>query len=253
MKIIVAPSKTQKMRRLEEFCDCNLQVSNEHLEFMKKQTKKTSKLVRTINSHSRETIGKKMKLKGKLLDEVIYNFENFKKNDNGHGILSYTGTVFKEMKIEEYSKEQFSYINKHVMILSALYGPLPAFYLIKSYRLDMTMTLFEQNLYKEWQSDCKHWFKDEDIIIDLSSKEFSRLVEYNKLTFEFLQNIDGNCKTIAYYSKQGRGFMLNYLIVNKITGIEEIKNFNIENYCFDQKRSRQFNYVFVRELALKNK
>jgi len=131
MKIIVAPSKTRKMRCLDEFCDWDLQVPNEHLELMKKQTKKTNKLVRTMNSRSSETIAKKMKLKGKLLDE--------------------------------------------------------------------------------------------------------------------------DCKTIAYHSKQGRGFMLNYLIVNKITEIEEFKNFNIKVYCFDQKLSSEFNFVFVRNLVLKNK
>lgn len=253
MKIIVAPSKTQKMRRLEEFYDYEIELSHDDLELTRKQTKKTRKLVKTINNHSRETIASKMKLKDKLLDEVIDNFKQFKKTQEGHGILSYTGTVFKELKIEEYGREQVTYMNNHVLILSALYGPIPAFYLIKPYRLDMTMTLFEQNLYKEWQRDSKSWFDDEDIIIDLSSKEFSKLVEGTKLTFEFLQKVNGEYKTIAYHSKQGRGFMLNYLISHRITEIEEIKNFDIEAYKFDQKRSSKFNYVFVRELVLKNK
>ena len=105
MKIIVAPSKTQKIRCLEEFCDYDIQVSKKHLELMKKQMKKTNRLVKTIKSYPIETIAKKMKLKGKLLDQVVYNFENFKKNDEGHGILSYTGNVFKELKIHDYNKE----------------------------------------------------------------------------------------------------------------------------------------------------
>lgn len=251
MKIIVAPSKTQKIRRLEEFCDCDIQVSNDRLEMMKKQTRKTNKLVKTLNNHSSDTIAKKMKLKGKLLDEVLYNFKNFKKTEGGHSILSYTGTVFKELKVDEYSSDEFKYMNEHVVVLSALYGPVPAFYLIKPYRLDMTMTLFEQNLYKEWQADCKRWFKDEDVIVDLASKEFSKLVDGNKLTFEFLQRVDGVEKTIAYHSKQGRGFMLNYIISNKIINIEAIQQFDVDGYEFDPDLSSESNYVFVRDLVLK--
>lgn len=246
MKIIVAPSKTQKIRRLDEFCDCDLQVPDQHLDLMKKQTRKTNKLVKTLNSHTSETIAKKMKLKGQLLDDVLYNFKNFKKTEDGHGILSYTGTVFKELKVEEYTSEEFDYVNQHVIILSALYGPLPAFYLIKPYRLDMTMTLFEQNLYKEWKADCNRWFKNEDLIIDLSSKEFSKLVDGHKLTFEFLQNVKGAYKTVAYHSKQARGFMLNYLITNHVEDKATIKAFNIEGYVFDDDLSSEMHYVFKR-------
>lgn len=246
MKIIVAPSKTQTMRRLEEFCDCDLQVAEQDLDLMKKQTRKTNKLVKILKNHSSETIAKKMKLKGKLLEDVLYNFKNFKKTEDGHGILSYTGTVFKELKVEEYKREEFDYMNQHVIILSALYGPLPAFYLIKPYRLDMTMTLFEQNLYKEWKTDCERWFKKEDLIIDLSSKEFSKLVDGNKLTFEFLQNVKGDYKTVAYHSKQARGFMLNYLISHQVEVQEDIKSFNIEGYAFDKDLSSEMHYVFKR-------
>jgi hypothetical protein len=250
MRIVIAPSKTQSIRSLTDFVDYSIDLSYKDENLLKKQFPITKRLVKAIINHPEDIIGKKMKLSDKLLNEVVNNYKNFNKSAEGHSILSYTGTVFKELKIESYDRDSFEYMNKHIIILSALYGPMPAFAKIKPYRLDMNMSFFEKSVYHQWSAISEEWFKDEDFIIDLASKEFSKLIIGNKISIEFLQCVDGEFKTISYHSKQGRGFMLHYLIENQVTNIEDIKKFNASDYSFDEGKSTKSNLVFSRKLSL---
>ncbi len=145
-----------------------------------------------------------------------------------------------------YHEEQFEYMAEHLMVLSALYGPVPSFFDINPYRLDMKVSLLNVSLYSFWKDDCEAWFADENLIIDLASKEFSKMVKGNKLQVEFLQTVSGKKKAIAYHSKQARGWMLNYLIENCIDEPEKMKNFDVGGYKFDAELSSESKYVFVR-------
>ena len=48
------------------------------------------------------------------------------------------------------------------------------------------------------------------------------------------------------YSKIARGLMVNYLVKNNITNIEDIKNFNQDGYTFNEELSSENLFVFSR-------
>lgn len=256
MKIILSPSKTQKIRNLqdieglrtEELQDFMIELTplEEDIKYLKKQKKLTKELMLQLKAIEKELIAKKMKLKGDLLENTMADLKELNRRNirTGAAGLSYTGTVFKELEVESYDDKAFSYMNEHLMILSALYGPIPAFAPVQAYRLDMTMSLFEINLYSYWKEIYCKRFKKEDLIIDLASLEFSKQVKEEKLTFEFLQPVKDGYKAIAYHSKQSRGLMANYLIKNQITELEDIKKFNALGYVFDEELSKPMHYVF---------
>jgi len=257
MKIILSPSKTQDLRDVTDLENIDkewlealtIQYGEDRL--LKKQKTITRKLVKELKAHHKSVIASKMKLRGKLLDQVMAYYKNFNKriSDQGHCAYSYTGTVFKELDFQAYSREAFEYMNEHLVVMSALYGPIPAFYKIRNYRLDMTMALFEESLYRTWKPIYAERFNKEDLIIDLGSKEFSKQIkaqdiEGRLISFEFLQPVKGAYKAIAYHSKQARGLMANFMIKNQVTNLEDLKIFNALDYKFAEDLSTKDHYVY---------
>lgn len=211
MKIILSPSKTQTIRRPEDIESSVWKKIIEDLDFDKKseglltdQKAITHDLVKVIQKTGPDLIAKKMKLKGKLLDKVLEDYQNFYQEPvkAGPAALSYTGTVFKELHVEDFNEASIKYIHDHVMVLSALYGPIPATHFVQSYRLDMTMALFETSLYQRWKPIYEKWFEDEELIVDLASKEFSKQINREMITVEFLVWQKGQYKSVPFHSKQ---------------------------------------------------
>jgi len=52
--------------------------------------------------------------------------------------------------------------------------------------------------------------------------------------------------SISSYAKKARGLMLNYIIKNNITNIDDLKNFSLENYSLNLNLSNKNNFIFTR-------
>ena len=61
-----------------------------------------------------------------------FNQENAKQ-----AILSFKGSVYTAMRPDEFNQENFDFAQKHLRILSGLYGVLKPLDLIQPYRLEM--------------------------------------------------------------------------------------------------------------------
>ena len=78
-------------------------------------------------------------------------------------------------------------------------------------------------------------------------KAIDKKVLKNELfNVEFKELKDGNYKTIAIYSKKARGLMTRFIIDNRITTIDKIKEFNLDKYIFSESLSSKYNFVFCR-------
>lgn len=165
----------------------------------------------------------------------------------------YDGMCYKNIKREEFDECDLEYIKEHLIIISALYGVLKPFDLINPYRLDFLMKTKMGNLYKFWEDEiAKEVLKDENLIINLASDEFSKVIkkyitDEKFLDFEFFENTDGKLKKHSTISKKARGMMLNFMTKNKIENIEEIKQFNKEGYKFSEEMSFENKFVFIKE------
>ncbi|HIF46780.1 peroxide stress protein YaaA, partial [Candidatus Thioglobus sp.] len=54
-------------------------------------------------------------------------------------------------------------------------------------------------------------------------------------------------KIIGIYAKRARGLMVNYMIKNRLTEPESLKDFNVEGYQFRQAMSDDLTWVFTRD------
>ncbi len=175
-----------------------------------------------------------------ITNEINNKFNVMIKEDSNQAIFFYNGTSFKYLDPKTLSINDINFLQDNLIILSALYGALKPLDLINRYRLDFT----NKELYKYWNID----FNDE-LIINLASKEYSKLVKSNNMiTIDFKQLIDNKLVTKGMYSKMLRGLFLRYITVNKITNIEDLKNFSYNGYIYDSLNSSNNYFLFVKEI-----
>ncbi|MCM1989781.1 YaaA family protein [Oceanirhabdus seepicola] len=237
MKIIVSPSKIQQFERRISYKNSNPKFQPESFELRK-----------ILKSKSQDEITRIMKIKGKKLEEVLKIYETSVENlDKACAIEAYTGFVFKELYLEGYSEEELEYMEDKLRILSALYGILKPFDSINPYRLDMTMKICDESLYSLWTEKISQEFSDEELIVNLASKEFCKLVKRPMLTIDFKVMKDGKLKTVGTYAKKARGMMLHYLISNRVEDISKIKKFDMDGYFFSEENSKDNNWVFIKK------
>ncbi|TDT70526.1 hypothetical protein EV215_1071 [Hypnocyclicus thermotrophus] len=215
--------------------------------------KKYEEIYNKLKEYKKVDIANIMKIKNQILENVYNSLHKNTTNNYFPAILAYNGIAYKNLDIKSYDDTMIYYLNQHLLILSALYGINKPYDLISYYRLDMTMKIFENmSLYKFWKDDINKYIEinsTDDIIINLASKEFSKLInrkKYKVIDIEFKELSNGKLKSIATNSKKMRGTMLDFMIKNKIKNHVLLKEFNINGYSFSYENSKENVYIFIK-------
>lgn len=246
MKIIFSPSKEMKVGEL-----------NSPFSFSPKFKDESKEILNILKNLDKNQIEKIMKIKGELLEETYNNIINYDSLSVVKAINLYNGVAFKKLEIEQYTSKELEYLNNSLIILSAMYGALNPFDNIKKYRLDMTMKIYENSLYSFWSEKVTVYINElllqdnEKILLNLASNEYSKIINKKTLNFkmvtvDFKEFKNGKYSSVSSFSKQGRGILLDYLIKNQITNIEDIKKFSKEGYSFNSELSNENTIIFSR-------
>ena len=246
MKIIFSPSKEMREENIFE---------NKKIEFTEPKFKdKTNILIGILKEKSLSEIENIMKLKGELLNKTYKDIQDYDKLKFIPAISMYYGVSFKELNLEDYSEKSLEYLKNNLLILSALYGVLLAFDLVKKYRLDMTMSIIDKGLYNFWKKDINDYISNilskDEVLLNLASGEFSKLIDNKKISMiniDFKEEKDGAYKSVSTYSKKARGQFLNYLIKNQIANLEDIKKIKLDGYSLNKDLSDEKNLIFTRK------
>ena len=246
MKIIFSPSKEMREENI---------FKNKEIKFTESKFKdKTNILINALKEKSISEIENIMKLKGELLNNTYKDIQDYNKLKYIPAISIYYGVSFKELELEDYSEKSLKYLQNNLLILSAFYGVSLPFDLIKKYRLDMTISIIDKGLYNFWKKDINEHISNildsNEILLNLSSSEFSKLIDNKKtpmINLDFKEEKDGTYKSISIYSKKARGQFLNYLIKNQVSNIENIKKIELNGYSLNEKLSDKKNFIFTRK------
>ena len=246
MKIIFSPSKEMREENI---------FKNKKIEFTESKFKdKTNILIGILKEKSLSEIENIMKLKGKLLNKTYKDIQDYDKLKFIPAISMYYGVSFKELNLKDYSEKSLEYLKNNLLILSALYGILLAFDLVKKYRLDMTMSIIDKGLYNFWKKDINDYISNilskDEVLLNLASGEFSKLIDNKKISMiniDFKEEKDGAYKSVSTYSKKARGQFLNYLIKNQIANLEDIKKIKLDGYSLNKDLSDEKNLIFTRK------
>ena len=163
----------------------------------------------------------------------------------------FDGLMYRNIKRDNLTKAEQAYLEKHLMITSALYGVIPAFAPIAPHRLDFLMKLkvAGKSLKSHWQATYEESMKGEELIFSLLSSEFETVfpkeVCEKMVTFKFMEDRDGKLKIHSTISKKARGAFLTALMENQVTSVEEIKNLSFAGFHYreDLSTSKELSFV----------
>ncbi|MGM0768853.1 MAG: peroxide stress protein YaaA [Pseudomonadota bacterium] len=175
-------------------------------------------------------------------------------------ILAFKGDVYTGLDAESFSDKEFEFAQKHLRMLSGLYGVLKPLDLMQPYRLEMG-TRFEntrgKDLYAFWGDRITREVNrlleaDDGVLVNLASNEYFKSVRKKELngrliTPQFKDWKNGQYKMISFYAKKARGLMCRYAIANGITQADDLKGFNLDGYYFCEEQSDQNNWLFLRD------
>ncbi|MEW9077726.1 peroxide stress protein YaaA [Terrisporobacter glycolicus] len=220
-------------------------------------TTETKEIVQVLKSLSPYDIQSLMKINEKIAFQSYAYFQDFNFKEEGVcGLLAYDGLVFKNIKAEDFSIEDFEFANNHIKILDAFYGIVNPLDEILPYRLEMQypIKIQDRNLYKFWDNKLYNKLYSEDnVIVNLASEEYAKTVRrfLNEndifIDIDFKVHKDGKLKTLATLAKIARGQMVKYIVENKINNPEDLKNFKFNNYKFSHNLSTSRKFVFIKE------
>ena len=220
-------------------------------------TKETKEIINELKKLTPWDIQSIMKVNEKIAFQSYAYFQDFNFDEEGVcGLLAYDGLVFKNIKAEEFTSEDFDFANNHVRILDAFYGIVNPLDGVLPYRLEMQykININDKNLYKFWEDKLyKKLYSEDKVIINLASEEYAKAVRgfLDKddifIDIDFKIHKDGKLKTMATYAKMARGQMIKYIIENKIDNPEDLKDFTFNGYKFDHNLSTNKKYVFIRQ------
>lgn len=246
MIAVLSPSKS-----LNEKVIVDVELSVPHFQ------KDAEKLINILKKLDITEIKNLMKLSDNLAEENFIRYKTFKKSPLYPAAFLFNGDVFRGLNIKDFNDEEMDYGQDHILILSGLYGYLKFKDGIHPYRLEMGSKLKNpkgSNLYDYWEDRIykaiikKH---KTDTIINLASNEYSKALKLNKspltiIDVEFLEKRGASYKQIPLYSKKARGLMARYMCKNKVDKVEDLKNFNLEDYTYNKGLSNKEKFVFTR-------
>ena len=131
---------------------------------------------------------------------LIYDY--FHNEETFAAINLFNGIVFKHLDLKNYQKEEWDYLDKHLLINSPLYGILRYNDAVNYHRLEMKHKLNEINLYQYWYKELNDYLKNEDVILSLSTKEYEKMFDLPIIQLDFVIRNGHTFKRNAVYLKK---------------------------------------------------
>jgi len=225
----------------------------------------SEKLVKKLARMSRSSIGELMKLSPQLADLNYNRYKDwslpFTDKNARTALDAFQGDVYRGLDAASFNKTEVKFAQKHLRILSGLYGLLRPLDLMQAYRLEMG-TRWEidkktKNLYAYWGDKITLAINEtlkankNDLVVNLASNEYFKAVNTNILTGElitpvFKQLKGEEYKNIAIFSKIARGQMTAFMVKSRIKDKESLKAFDVDGYAFNEPLSNDAEFVFTR-------
>jgi cytoplasmic iron level regulating protein YaaA (DUF328/UPF0246 family) len=225
--------------------------------------REASTLAKLMKTKSEQDLAGMMKISPKL---AALNHERFQTWTPARGALkqslfAFRGDVYQGLQADAFSTQDIRFAQKHLRMLSGLYGLLKPLDLIKPYRLEMGTRLSNQrgaDLYDFWQvALAKKLLEDLDgqtkpVLINLASNEYFKAVDISALgqvqiiNPVFKDTSNGRLKIVSFFAKRARGAMANFVIKQRIKRPEQLKTFDTDGYQYQPDLSTETDWVFAR-------
>ena len=257
MLITLSPAKTLNYEPQSLTCEFTTPRLMDH----------SQRIINDMQRFNADEIAGLMGVSDKIANLTYDRFQSwatpFTKKNSKQAVLAFQGQAYDGMDAAEWNPDDFLASQDMLRILSGLYGILRPLDLMQAYRLEMGTRVSianEKNLYSFWGSILTDLLNSDladtnsDTLINLASHEYFKAINKKELNAQiitpaFKEEREGAFKMISFFAKVGRGQMTSYIIRNRLTDPEQIKQFDKDGYKFNPSESNDTDWVFTRKSA----
>lgn len=175
-------------------------------------------------------------------------------------IFAFKGDVYTGFDLANYTKSDLQFAQKHLRILSGLYGVLRPLDLMLPYRLEMGTALKTKrgkNLYEFWGDRISENLNaalgksGKNTLVNLASQEYFASVRPEQIRARIVTPVFKEWKSdryriVSFFAKKARGLMCDYLVRHRLEDPEDLKSFDSEGYRHHPDGSDANTWLFVR-------
>ncbi|MFA7558764.1 MAG: peroxide stress protein YaaA [Hydrogenophaga sp.] len=222
-------------------------------------------LIGVLREKSPQEIAALMKLSDPLAGLNVARYQawspTFTARNAKQAVLAFDGDVYGGLDAKSMDAEDLNWLQKHLCILSGLYGVLRPLDWMQPYRLEMGTRLATakgSNLYQFWGATIANYLDEraqagkDGVIINLASEEYFKSVDRKALktpviTCVFEERKGDGYKVVSFLAKRARGLMVRYAASIRATRVEQLEGFDLEGYRYVPAASAPDRLVFRRE------
>lgn len=175
-------------------------------------------------------------------------------------LFAFDGDVYDGLGGRSLDPAAIDHAQRHLRILSGLYGLLRPLDLIRPYRLEMGTRLPNprgKDLYAWWGARIGDLLAadlaadGDGVLVNLASEEYFKAVRPSRPLARVVQPVfedwhDGRWRVISFHAKRARGMMARHAIDRRLTGIDGLREFSGGGYAFAPEASDDRVWVFRR-------
>ena len=228
---------------------------------------RAGELVADARDLSPQDIRQLMGVSEKIADLNHQRFMNwhtpFTLDNAKQSILAFQGDVYTGLEAGTLSTAQLNFAQKHLCILSGLYGLLRPLDLMQPYRLEMGLKFANRggkNLYEFWGDDITREMNGllkksgSQVLVNLASNEYFKAIKPGALDAEVITPVfkdlkNGKYRVISFFAKKARGQMARFIIDKELDDAAGLKKFRVGGYRYNRAESTARELVFTRDEA----
>lgn len=242
MLILISPAKTLDFERPA--------VTRKHSE--PRFLEESQALVELMRDRSPADLAQLMGVSDAIAELNVRRFAEwqppFTRDNARQAVLAFRGDVYTGLEADDWTAKDFDWAQKHLRILSGLYGVLRPLDLIQAYRLEMGTRVENgrgRDLYAFWREQVTASLAEElgerrsPVVVNLASNEYFGAVDASALpgrlvtpVFKDLKN--GQYKIISFFAKKARGAMANWIVRNRVRSADALRDFAEDGYGLDE-------------------
>jgi cytoplasmic iron level regulating protein YaaA (DUF328/UPF0246 family) len=221
-----------------------------------------AELIEVLRTHSPADIAELMELSDNLAMLNVTRYAHWSEDHATarQAVMSFDGDVYGGLDARSLRAKEIDYLQRHVRILSGLYGLLRPLDRMHPYRLEMGTRLKNprgSNLYAFWGERVTEALNAQvaetkaKALVNLASEEYFKSVKPKLLDVPVITPVfedwkNGKYKIISFFAKRARGLMARHAAQHAIKKPEQLKDFDVDGYAFDAAASGEHTWVFRR-------
>jgi cytoplasmic iron level regulating protein YaaA (DUF328/UPF0246 family) len=237
---------------------------------------RAAELIKLLRTRKAADIGALMDLSPALSTLNVARYKAWRRRatpaNSRPALLAFDGDVYEGLQAASLRSEDLAWTERHLLILSGLYGVLKPLDALQPYRLEMGTRLPNDcgaDLYAYWREQVSAEVRQRcragrtaggevlpapRCVLNLASVEYARVLDRSLLRVPVVDVVfedwhDGRFKIISFNAKRARGLMARHVILNRLLDPAELDTFDAEGWAHDVAESTPQRLVFRRKPA----